>query len=162
MTGLPPRRPRGPLLIGAVFVLLGGIFIGALVTTVMLRTTIGSAGDLKARDALRLQTLLDAGDGRGASDRVTERVTAEFAYRFIIASGALDAVTEADTRDELAATARWIRETGALAGRDDAVSRWAVIAAACVDAHAAEPRTAATCVRDRMPHDVPAPERLDR
>ncbi len=153
-----PRRPRAPLLIGAVFVLLGGIFIGALTTTVMLRTSIGSQGDLKVRDALRLHDLLDAPAGLADPATTAERATTAFAYRFIVGAAALDATASTDDRARLIEIGRWMVDTGAFSGRDDAVSRWAVIAAHCLADHAEAPRTAATCVRDRMPDDVPVPD----
>ncbi|KLI98746.1 hypothetical protein [Luteimonas sp. FCS-9] len=152
---------RTPLLIGAVFVLLGGIFIGALGTTVLLRTSIGSAGDLKARETIRLQGLLVAPDGRLAPEDTAERTTAAFAHSFVVSAAALDAVASLDDRQRMLDIARWLVDTDALAGRDDAVSRWAGSAARCVVATPEQPRTAANCVRDAMPDDVPVPERDD-
>lgn len=151
-------RSRKPLLIGAVFVLLGGIFIGALSTTVMLRTSIGSAGDLKARDAGRLQALLAAHDGVAAPATTVERATTAFAHSFVVGAAALDATASLDERRRMTDIGHWMVDTGALADRDDAVSRWAVIAAHCLVEHDTTPKTAANCVRDRMPHDVPVPE----
>ena len=152
------RRSRTPMLIGAVFVLLGGIFIGALTTTVILRTTIGSAGDLKAREAVRLQALLEAPGGLAPPDETVERTTAGFAYSFVVSAAALDAVASLDERARMVDIGRWMVTTGALGDRDDAVSRWAVIAAQCLVEHETAPKTAANCVRERMPHDVPVPE----
>ena len=157
---LGPRRPRGPLLVGAVFVLMFGMFIGAIVTTVMLRTSIGSAGDLKAREAIRLQALIDAPDGIATSDDASERTIAAFAHSYIVSTAAIDAVSSLDERAKLVDIARWMTATGALAGREDAVSRWAMIAARCVEANAEAPKDAANCVRDDMPLDVPIPEHL--
>ena len=155
-----PRRPRGPLLIGTVFVLMFGMFIGAIVTTVMLRTSIGSAGDHKAREAIRLQALIDAPQGLAPPDASTERATAAFAHSFIVSTAAIDAVSSLEDRARLVDIARWMTATGALSKRDDAVSRWAMIAARCVDANAEAPKEAANCVRDDMPLDVPIPEHL--
>lgn len=151
-------RPRGPLLVGAVFVLMIGIFIGALGATVLLRTSIGSAGDLKAREAIRLHGLLEAPGGVAAPDTSAERATAAFAHSFIVSTAAIDAVSSLDERAQLVGIARWMVATGALLGRDDAVSRWAMIAARCVDTHAEAPKDAANCVRDDMPLDVPVPD----
>jgi len=151
-------RSRGPLLIGAVFVLLTGIFIGALTATVLLRTSIGSAGDLKAREAIRLQALLDDPRGIAAPDTSIERTTEAFAHSFVVSTAAIDAVSSLDERAKLVGIARWMTATGALSAREDAVSRWAVIAARCVDANAEAPKAAANCVRDDMPHDVPIPD----
>ena len=154
------RRPRGPLLIGAVFVLMFGMFIGAIVTTVMLRTSIGSAGDHKAREAIALQALLDDPQGLAAADISSERATAAFAHSFIVSTAAIDAVSSLDDRARLVDIARWMNATGALSQREDAVSRWAMIAARCVEANAEAPKDAANCVRDEMPLDVPIPEHL--
>ncbi|MBB3342345.1 hypothetical protein [Luteimonas sp. RC10] len=152
---------RTPMVIGAVFVLLGGIFIGALGTTVMLRTSIGSAGDLKAREAIRLQGLLAADDGRLDPAQTAERATAAFAHSFVVSAAALDAVASLDDRQRMLDIARWLVDTGALADRRDAVSRWAQAAAHCLVATPDQPRTAANCVRDAMPDDVPRPDRGD-
>ncbi len=157
---LGPRRPRGPLLIGAVFVLMFGIFIGAIATTVLLRTSIGSAGDLKAREAIALQALIDGPQGLAAPDAASERTVAAFAHSWIVSTAAFDAVSSLDERAKLVEIARWMNATGALASREDAVSRWAMIAARCVETHADAPKDAANCVRDDMPLDVPIPEHL--
>lgn len=149
---------RTPMLIGGVFVLLGGIFIGALSTTVMLRTSIGSAGDLKARDAIRIQALIQAPEGRAPAAVTAERATSEFAHSFVISAAALDATASQDDRARIIGISRWVVDTGALAERDDAVSRWAVIAARCVVEHEQAVRDGANCVRDRMPLDVPVPK----
>ncbi|MCD9006194.1 hypothetical protein LDO31_08095 [Luteimonas sp. XNQY3] len=151
-------RPRGPLLIGAAFVLMIGIFIGALGATVLLRTSIGSAGDLKAREAIRLHALLEAPGGIAAPTLSTERTTEAFAHSFIVSTAAIDAVSSLDERAQLVDIARWMVATDALSARDDAVSRWAMIAARCVDANADAAKDAANCVRDRMPLDVPVPD----
>ena len=156
----PAPGSRTPLLIGAVFVLLGGMFIGALSATVMLRTTIGSAGDLKAREAIDLHALLQAPEGMAAPADIAERTTATFAHDFIVASAAIDTVSSHDDRARLVTVARWMNATGALSSRSDAVSRWAMIAARCLDTHAEAPKAAANCVRDDMPHDVPIPEQM--
>ena len=151
-------RPRGPLLVGAAFVLMIGIFIGALTTTVLLRTSIGSAGDLKAREAIRLHALLDAPGGIAAAEISRERAIAAFAHSFIVSTAAIDAVSSLEDRAKLVGIARWMVATGALSQRGDAVSRWAMIAARCVDTHAEAPKDAANCVRDDMPLDVPVPD----
>jgi len=151
-------RPRGPLLVGAVFVLMIGIFIGALSATVLLRMSIGSAGDLKAREAIGLHALLETPGGLAAPDVSTERATAAFAHSFIVSTAAIDAVSSLDERARLVDIARWMVATDALSNREDAVSRWAMIAARCVDANADAPKDAANCVRDEMPHDVPIPD----
>lgn len=151
-------RPRGPLLVGAVFVLMIGIFIGALCATVLLRMSIGSAGDLKAREAIGLHALLETPGGLAAPDVSTERATAAFAHSFIVSTAAIDAVSSLDERARLVDIARWMVATDALSNREDAVSRWAMIAARCVDANADAPKDAANCVRDEMPHDVPIPD----
>jgi len=151
-------RPRGPLLVGAVFVLMIGIFIGALSATVLLRMSIGSAGDLKAREAIRLHALLETPGGIAAPDIATERTTAAFAHSFIVSTAAIDAVSSLDERARLVDIARWMVATDALSAREDAVSRWAMIAARCVDTNAEAPKDAANCVRDEMPHDVPIPD----
>ena len=156
----PAPGSRTPLLIGSVFVLLGGMFIGALSATVMLRTTIGSAGDLKAREAIDLQALLHTPDGIAAPADIVERTTATFAHDFIVAGAAIDTVSSHDDRARLVTIARWMNATGALSARSDAVSRWAMIAARCVEANAEDPKAAANCVRDDMPHDVPIPEQM--
>lgn len=155
----PLRRPRGPLLIGAVFVLLAGIFIGALSATVLLRMSIGSAGDLKAQQAIGLQALLEDRQGLASVDATAERATAAFAHSFIVSAAALDATASLDARARMVEIASWMVATDALAGRGDAVSRWAMIAAHCVDTHSDAPKTAANCVRDKMPPDVPIPDR---
>lgn len=149
---------RTPMLIGGVFVLLGGIFIGALSTTVLLRTSFGSAGDIKARDAIRLQALIEAPEGRAPAEVTAERATSEFAHSFVISAAALDATASRDDRARVIAISHWLVRTGALAERDDAVSRWAVIAARCVVEFEQAVRDAAVCVRDRMPLDVPIPD----
>jgi len=151
-------RPRGPLLVGAIFVLMIGIFIGALSATVLLRMSIGSAGDLKAREATGLHALLESPDGIAAPDISTERTTAAFAHSFIVSTAAIDAVSSLDERARLVGIARWMVATDALSAREDAVSRWAMIAARCVDANVEAPKDAANCVRDEMPHDVPIPD----
>lgn len=157
------RAPsRTPMLIGGIFVLLGGMFIGALTTTVLLRTSIGSAGDLKAREAIRLQELIEAPDGRAPAAVTAERATAQFAHSFVISAAALDATASQEDRARIIAISRWVLDTGALAERGDAVSRWAVIAARCVVEHDDAVREAAICVRDRMPLDVPVPEHARR
>ncbi|MGO3127603.1 MAG: hypothetical protein ACTIJY_05990 [Luteimonas sp.] len=163
MNQIPPDdtdapRPRGPLLVGAVFVLMIGIFIGALSATVLLRMSIGSAGDLKAREATRLHALLESPGGIAAPDISTERTTAAFAHSFIVSTAAIDAVSSLDERARLVDIARWMVATDALSSREDAVSRWAMIAARCVDTNAEAPKDAANCVRDEMPHDVPIPD----
>ncbi|MCD9098329.1 hypothetical protein LU699_10450 [Luteimonas fraxinea] len=151
-------RGRGPLLVGAVFVLMIGIFIGALSATVLLRMSIGSAGDLKAREATALHALIEAPDGIVAPDISSERTTAAFAHSFIVSTAAIDAVSSLDERAKLVDIARWMVATDALSAREDAVSRWAMIAARCVDTNAEAPKDAANCVRDEMPHDVPIPD----
>lgn len=153
------RRPRGPLLIGAIFVLLTGIFIGALSATVLLRMSIGSAGDLKAQEAIRLQALLDAPAGLAPAEVTAERTTAAFAHSFIVSAASLDATASLEARARMIEIARWMVATGALSAREDAVSRWAMIAARCLDTHSDAPKTAANCVRDEMPLDVPIPDR---
>jgi len=157
---LGPRRPRGPLLIGAVFVLMFGIFIGAIATSVLLRTSIGSAGDLKAREAIALQVLIEDAQGLATPDAAAERAVAAFAHSWIVSTAAIDAVSSLDDRARLVEIARWMNATGALSSREDAVSRWAMIAARCVQTHANAPKDAANCVRDDMPPDVPIPEHL--
>lgn len=156
--GQAARRPRTPLLIGAVFVLLGGMFIGALTTTVMLRTSMGSAGDQKVRHAIALQALLDAPGGLAAPADTARRSADAFAHSFVVGAAALDSTTSLQDRQRMIDIAGWMVDTDALDGRQDAVSRWAMIAARCVVEHGEAPRTAANCVRDRMPPDVPAPE----
>ncbi|PBJ83942.1 hypothetical protein CMZ84_05575 [Lysobacteraceae bacterium NML93-0399] len=157
---LDARRPRGPLLIGAIFVLMFGMFIGAIATTVLLRTSIGSAGDLKAREAIRLQALLDDPQGLASPDVASERAIAAFAHNWVVSTAAIDAVASQTERERLLEIARWLNATGALASREDAVSRWAMIAARCVEGHVDAPKDAANCVRDDMPNDVPIPEHL--
>lgn len=152
------RRPRGPLLIGAIFVLLTGIFIGALSATVLLRMSIGSAGDLKAQEAVELQALLEAPTGLAPAEVSSERTTAAFAHSFIVSAASIDATASLELRARMVEIARWMIGTGALSDREDAVSRWAMIAARCIDAHSDAPKTAANCVRDDMPHDVPVPD----
>lgn len=155
--GHAPGRPRTPLLIGAVFVLLGGMFIGALGTTVMLRTSMGSAGDQKVRHAIALHALLDAPGGLAAPADTARRSADAFAHSFVIGAAALDSTASVEDRQRMIDIAGWMVDTDALGGRQDAVSRWAMIAADCVVTHGDAPRTAANCVRDRMPHDVPVP-----
>lgn len=151
-------RSHGALLVGAVFVLMIGIFIGALSATVLLRTSIGSAGDLKAREAIRLHALLDAPGGITTPATSAERATAAFAHSFIVSTAAIDAVSSLEDRADVVDIARWMIATEALSNRDDAVSRWAMIAARCVDANADAPKDTANCVRDGMPPDVPIPD----
>ena len=48
--------------------------------------------------------------------------------------------------------------TGTSCGMRSRTQLAAVIAAQCLVEHEAAPKTAANCVRERMPHDVPVPE----
>lgn len=148
-------NPRTGLVIGVVFALLAGMFIGALATTVLLRTSIGSAGDLKARDAIRLHALLAVPGGLAAADDSRTRLRSAFADSFLNAAASIDATASLEDRRQLVEIARWIVDTGALSGdvagdgADNAA--WAEAAARCVVAAPEAPRDAAKCVKAAMP-----------
>ncbi|MCD9028841.1 hypothetical protein LDO26_11550 [Luteimonas sp. BDR2-5] len=150
--------PRTGLVIGVVLALFAGMFIGALGATVLLRTSIGSAGDLKARDAIRLHALVATPTGAAGADEVRERTLSTFAASFVSAAAAIDATASLDDRRRLVDIARWISDTGALSGRDDGGNAaWAEAAARCVVATPDAPRDAAKCVKAAMPATGIAP-----
>jgi hypothetical protein len=151
------ERSRTGLLVAVILALLAGMFIGALGTTVLLRTSIGSAGDLKAREAIALQALIAAPDGIAGPDLVHARATQAFAASFVNAAASLDATASLEDRQRIVDIARWIDAGDALSAQDSTgASAWAQAAAACIVATPDAPRDAAKCVKAAAPAAVTA------
>ncbi len=149
---------RTGLLIGITLAVFTGMFIGALGTTVLLRTSIGSAGDLKARDTIRLHAMIAGPAGLVPADESRARTVSAFAASFISATAALDSTAALDDRQRIVDIAHWVDSSGALTGRDDGgTSAWAEAAARCVVAMPDTPRDAAKCVKAATPPGYVAP-----